>query len=212
MAWKLVPEFDRQRMVEAYLSGLSAEKAAALVGRDHKTCIRALKRAGIPLREFQERSFDSRNCRFCNKEFVPTAGGQRICQAPECKRRGATKRNADYVARHPGRKAEKGAGYYRLLSPREKWRRWLLAGYGIGLGYFDAMVLAQGGRCVCGEELRSLHVDHDHKTGRVRGLLCRACNLAAGYLKDCPGRARRLAAYLEEQSSMNGDLCADTTN
>lgn len=46
-------------------------------------------------------------------------------------------------------------------------------------------MLSQGGACgICGfkhaDSFKGLHLDHDHKTGKVRGLLCCACNLALG--------------------------------
>ena len=50
---------------------------------------------------------------------------------------------------------------------------------GIPLAEYDALLAAQGGGCaICGNppKTRRLHVDHDHKTGKVRGLLCHRCN------------------------------------
>ena len=44
---------------------------------------------------------------------------------------------------------------------------------------------------------RHLHVDHDHETGKIRGLLCHACNIVLGLVKDDPDRLRLLANYLE---------------
>lgn len=75
--------------------------------------------------------------------------------------------------------------------------------YGITAEQHKAMMDAQDGKCaVCmkpEEKKRGhyLHVDHCHKTGRVRGLLCSACNRAAGFLGDSAARLRRLADYLE---------------
>lgn len=45
-------------------------------------------------------------------------------------------------------------------------------------GEYDKLLEAQGGRCaICGSMRKyRLNVDHDHKTGEVRGLLCRLCN------------------------------------
>ena len=40
------------------------------------------------------------------------------------------------------------------------------------------------------------HIDHDHETGEVRGILCHNCNLAIGHLKDDPELVARALAYL----------------
>ncbi len=61
---------------------------------------------------------------------------------------------------------------------------------------YESLRAHQDGRChICGEE-RPLDVDHDHETGRVRGLLCRACNLGIGKLKDDPDLVEAAASYL----------------
>lgn len=49
--------------------------------------------------------------------------------------------------------------------------------YGITIDIWFMMLKAQGGTCaICHRKGRKLFVDHDHKTGRVRGLLCYVCN------------------------------------
>ncbi len=62
----------------------------------------------------------------------------------------------------------------------------------------------QAGRCankncrIPQSELKSsFHVDHDHKTGRVRGLLCKNCNWALGTIKDSLSKLEGLIAYLK---------------
>ena len=56
---------------------------------------------------------------------------------------------------------------------------------------------AQDDRCAICLERSPQHVDHDHATGRVRGLLCFLCNVALGHMRDRPALLRRGAAYLE---------------
>jgi hypothetical protein len=65
--------------------------------------------------------------------------------------------------------------------------------------HYDAMLAAQNGHCaLCPNEPkgRRLHIDHDHRTMRVRALLCFRCNSALrGYMT--PGWLRAAADYLE---------------
>lgn len=82
-------------------------------------------------------------------------------------------------------------------------RRQHLRAYGLTPEAYDQLVAAQGGVClICGGvpngQWRRLQVDHCHKTGKIRGLLCVNCNRAIGYLGDDPDRAIRVAAYLKE--------------
>lgn len=43
-------------------------------------------------------------------------------------------------------------------------------------------------------------IDHDHATGKIRGVLCIGCNTGLGSLNDSPDNLRRAAEYLEELS------------
>ena len=80
-------------------------------------------------------------------------------------------------------------------------RSYLKRTYGISLEQYDEMLAAQGGVCaICGCTPRddiSLHVDHDHTTGEIRGLTCFRCNNSLGDLNDDPRRLRRAIEYLE---------------
>jgi hypothetical protein len=77
--------------------------------------------------------------------------------------------------------------------------------YGIGLDDYNAMFEAQDGLCaICGlpetarikGRLKALSVDHDHKTGAVRQLLCHRCNRAIGWFGEDPILIDAAAAYV----------------
>lgn len=71
--------------------------------------------------------------------------------------------------------------------------------YSITVKQYEEMFEEQGGKCaLCGEECGSgkrLAVDHCHKTGKVRGLLCQVCNMAISRV-EIPGWAKKAVAYV----------------
>lgn len=74
--------------------------------------------------------------------------------------------------------------------------------YGITLEDFDNLLKFQNNRCaICQENFgsarRSINIDHDHKTDKVRGLLCSGCNTGLGHLGDNLDGIRRALYYLE---------------
>ena len=84
-----------------------------------------------------------------------------------------------------------------------KWRDYnLRALYGITAAEYDAMFEAQQGRCaICGKtSKRKLHVDHNHKTKKVRALLCTNHNTALGLFDEDPDLLRRAIEYLNYHS------------
>lgn len=94
----------------------------------------------------------------------------------------------------------KAANRKACTTPR--WRDWYYRNrFGISLEAFNALWLAQGEKCaLCGTgnlKGRELAVDHDHSTGKVRGILCKLCNTAVGLLKDDASLMRRAADYVE---------------
>ena len=86
---------------------------------------------------------------------------------------------------------ERRKKYYHRNKEKEKnaHREWCLKNtYNLTLEQYDEMFEKQNGVCaICGninKDGRRLYVDHDHKTERVRGLLCHKCNSLLGYVND----------------------------
>lgn len=69
--------------------------------------------------------------------------------------------------------------------------------YGLDMAGYDALFEKCGGVCTICKQRIQLVVDHCHKTGRVRGLLCSVCNRGLGMFKDKPNLLRSAAEYLE---------------
>lgn len=93
---------------------------------------------------------------------------------------------------------------YRKNAVNKRRDEYLRSHYGIETEQYDKMRWDQNGLCaICGEagtEVRGqrLHVDHDHATGKVRALLCSACNVGLGSFKDNPQRLRKAVEYLKK--------------
>jgi hypothetical protein len=93
---------------------------------------------------------------------------------------------------------------------REKQRQnWLMSQYNLTVNEFEYMKLNQDGNCAsCGLKPSGkgpasvLHVDHDHVTGDVRGLLCFSCNTALGMLRDSSVVINQLLNYKESYNAL----------
>ncbi len=101
----------------------------------------------------------------------------------ECKR--------EAKARHSKAQAE----HISIRNRRNHLRRT----FGITVEQYEEMVNGQGGECrICHKtpkEKQRLHIDHDHETGRIRGLLCFNCNTALGWYET---NTAAIAAHLRE--------------
>lgn len=96
------------------------------------------------------------------------------------------------------RAAQARIRYQRRKQEYAEYR--LFSRYGLSTAELEAILERQNHRCaLCEERLadRKPHIDHDHDTGRVRGVLCSECNTGLGKLKDSPALLRRAIAYLE---------------
>lgn len=92
---------------------------------------------------------------------------------------------------------------WSALNPDKKRGSNLRRRYGISVSVYEEMFDKQDGKCaICllpPLEGKHLHVDHDHKTGKIRGLIHNKCNRALGFLNDNPDAFRRAAEYLENR-------------
>lgn len=140
----------------------------------------------------------SRRCRICGVvkpmgDFAlsPTS---RYGRRGDCKQCIAAQEKRNWP--HAGHRPSRDAAY-----KRDKRLRWI---FGISLSDYSAMLLDQNGLCgICREpqawnrrEGDVLVVDHNHATGKVRGLLCHACNQALGLFQDDPVRMQDALAYV----------------
>lgn len=98
---------------------------------------------------------------------------------------------------------EQGRAYhasYRKNNKEKIRASQLMVKFGLSLEDYDELWIAQIGLCpVCSQVLPlaySAHVDHDHSTGQVRGLLHRNCNVAIGLLGESAECASSAASYL----------------
>lgn len=85
---------------------------------------------------------------------------------------------------------------------RKRRESWLINRYGLAIEVYESMFDNQGRVCaICKRPNwmgKEPHVDHDHNTGKIRGILCGGCNAAAGHIKNNPETARSMADYLEK--------------
>lgn len=135
------------------------------------------------------------NCDACGSAFEPTHGSQRFCKDEQCGKDRVRARYKKWYDRQPRAKLNEQQQNYRGRTDVAK--RGELKKYGITLEQWASMVSYVDSRCeICGTQTEDLCVDHDHDTGEVRGVLCRACNRSIGQLGDTAESLRKAADYL----------------
>ena len=78
---------------------------------------------------------------------------------------------------------------------KDPHERSMMTRYGLSLERYHQILAQQEGRCIFCNSTKVV-VDHDHKTGKVRGLLCRPHNAAIGMLGDTEGSLMKVLDYL----------------
>ena len=94
---------------------------------------------------------------------------------------------------------------YNRKIAKQQQKSHLLKTYGISKETFDEIfIYIQKRKCmICGKSLEKYHVDHDHKTGEFRGLLCGNCNRGLGCFKDNLFIVFRAVEYLKGERYRN---------
>ena len=120
-------------------------------------------------------------------------------------RRARKERHAEIRAIELASKARRAARMGSLALRRERLRYNLWHQYRMPIEVYEAMVETQQGACaICRNGPppgKRLDVDHDHRTGRVRGLLCRPCNqgmIAIDHVADWTEKATRYVREFQE--------------
>lgn len=85
---------------------------------------------------------------------------------------------------------------YESQTPRNRRDGWLKRTYDITIEEYTEILRTQDGHCAACISDEKLVVDHDHKTGEVRGILCHTCNIALGMLGEDTERMQGLIQYL----------------
>ena len=141
----------------------------------------------------------SRICKKCGVRKTPEEfhfTGDKTYRRRTCKRCAGVMRKANLASKPPGEWEE----HLRKSHLRRK--------YGISSEEFYKLLKSQEGRCsICRVEMDSttrqnapkkVQVDHDHKTGQVRGLLCFSCNTGLGKFRDSEELLHKAIAYLKD--------------
>jgi hypothetical protein len=167
-----------------------------------------------------EQSSQSKRCPKCDTEkpltsfSVKKSDNRPTCWCKDCVNRSSKERyqrnkknhnskQKDWYQKNKDSHNEKRKHWYRQNTQRYR-DTYLVRKYKITLEEYDRMFESQSGVCaICGkvEQSRvSLAVDHDHKTGAVRQLLCTKCNKGLGHFDDDIELFQKAIEYIKKHS------------
>jgi len=161
-------------------------------------------------------------CVVCEKVFITSIGPKQTC-SPECNKVNGKRLSKEWIINNrekANQKAKewrdknleksrlasrKSAAKTRRDNPRVVKHRKLKSSYGITFEEYENMLELQNNKCaICFFEFdftsqsKGPHVDHDHKTEKVRMILCRFCNNLLGYADDNIAVFESAIMYLDE--------------
>lgn len=140
------------------------------------------------------------------EEFGEDSLGRMNRACPECRQQAKA---VTWRHKHPLRHKEQQHKYYVANKDKHyktQRKNHLRRKFGLTEEEYVTLLIQQDHRCaICGvhqdDHYKLLSVDHDHKTGLTRGLLCQNCNGGIGQLQDSAELLRKAADYLEEYTS-----------
>jgi len=177
MGW---PRVDKNKVKELYLSGKTQQDIADILHCARNTVSKIVVEFGIGKKECRKKvsmekaklnKKEKQRCSICNKVY-------------------------------PLSEFLKTSSYCRSCNSEYRYKRLLQAKYGLTYDEYNKMFQEQNGCCfICGkhqsELKRKLFVDHNHRTGEVRKLLCNKCNSVLGLVEEDKNILVNVINYLE---------------
>lgn len=141
-----------------------------------------------------------RVCKICNKNIEHKSKNAKYCSR-KCSSRQGYINNKKSINERNKKHRQNNKEYYRKYS-KEYNELFsfinIIKSYNLSIEDYEDMLNEQSMCCaICQEELNQVRIDHDHKTGRVRGLLCHSCNIALGIFKDNESNLYSAIDYLD---------------
>lgn len=143
-------------------------------------------------------------CKSCRKNEKKYYNSEKRKQQYWENKEEENKKNRLWWSLHKEEVAERRKSKYDYTKTKDTYLNWK---YGISMDVYSEILEAQKYRCaICGCDSRlqqkALAVDHDHETGKVRGLLCTSCNTAIGSFKDSVELLYKAIEYLRSVEQM----------
>lgn len=126
--------------------------------------------------------FKIQKCKFCKNYYKPYHPRQKF-SCEECQRGGGRILTKRWYNRNKNKKKIYHLKYY----------------YNISLEDYNKLLKDQNYKCAICEKEKDLHIDHCHKTGKIRGLLCSICNRALGIFGDDEEGISKVLRYLKKE-------------
>lgn len=150
-----------------------------------------------------------KTCRKCNKNkplkefYNKTRSYCIICSRQSCK---------EYAEKNRGKRNARLRQWRKknpVLAKAKDRRASLKKKYGLTVQQYERLLAHNKGRCwICSKKKKRLIIDHCHKTGKVRGILCDSCNMQIGHFENID--AEKMKNYLDQPC--HGDVLLELAN